>query len=441
MVVIWACATVLLAVAAPADKVTLREVARVGDLSHATIELKASGMYKPAVPPGAPAASPLALKVETRLEFDDRVAAIARDGSPRQAVRQVTRAGATINGEIRPSSSSLRPEMTTLVAERKDGAVTVFSAGGPLTRSELELVQGPGDPLALADLLPPSPVAVGEHWTIGADAARSLSGYDALAANTLEATLEAATEEKATIRLLGSIRGAALGGEGSMACEGSFTFDRAANRIANLSLRRAETRAPGPIEAGLDVKSTLDVAIVAAPGGGVLADDGVVERALAPTPGRDLLQFNAPDGKYSLLHDRNWHLYWDDPRQVVLKRLDRGELVAQANLMAGPDAGKGRHQDPEQFREDVRKALGPRFESIVGQGEVGGVAAGHYRYKVSARGKQGDAVILWHYYLIASPAGQQIIATFTLGQAQEKAFGDQDLLLIGSLEWKMPAAP
>ena len=58
MAVIWACATVLLAVAAPADKVTLRPAAKVGDLSHATIELKAAGSYKPAVPPGAPAASP-----------------------------------------------------------------------------------------------------------------------------------------------------------------------------------------------------------------------------------------------------------------------------------------------------------------------------------------------------------------------------------------------
>ena len=34
MVVIWACATVLLAVTAPADKVTLRTAARSGDLSQ-----------------------------------------------------------------------------------------------------------------------------------------------------------------------------------------------------------------------------------------------------------------------------------------------------------------------------------------------------------------------------------------------------------------------
>lgn len=437
---LWACAVGLAAIAAPAEKVALREVARAGDTTRATIVMQAEGLYKPSTAPGAPEPKPLALKVETRLEFDEKVEAVNRDGSPRKVVRSVSRAGATINGEVRPSASALRPEMTTLVAERRDGMIAVSSAGGPMTRSELELVQGPGDPLALADLLPPSSVAVGDHWTIGADAARSISGYDALAANTLEATVEAIDDASARVRLLGSIRGAALGGEGSMACDGSFTFDRKANFVSALNLRRAETRAPGPIEAGLDVKSTLAVERASAPASGLLADADLVAKAVAPNPGNDLLLFESPDGKYTMLHDRAWHLYWDDARQVVLKRLDRGEMVAQANFMVGPDAGKGKHQDPQQFREDVRKALGARFEAIVGQGEVDGVEGGNYRYKVTARGRQGEAVILWHYYLIASPAGDQIIATFTLGQAQEKAFGEQDLLLIGSLEWKTPPA-
>ena len=68
----------------------------------------------------------------------------------------------------------------------------MFSPGGPLTRLELELVEGPGDPLALAGLLPDRPVAVGDHWVVEDAAARSLSAYDTLAANKVEATLEAA---------------------------------------------------------------------------------------------------------------------------------------------------------------------------------------------------------------------------------------------------------
>ena len=438
MVAFWVCAWVSAASVGAAPPVTLREVARPGDISHARVELKAAGKYQPATPPGGTAPAPLELKVETRLEFDERVEGLDPAGAPRRSVRQVVRAGAVINGEVRPTNATLRPELTTLVAERKDGSVAVVSAGGPLTRSELDLVEGPADPLVLSAFLPPDPVAVGAHWTVSPDAARSVSGYDALAANTLEATLEAVDEGSATIRLLGSIRGAVLGGEGSMACDGSLRFDRKAQRVAGLQIRRAETRQPGPVEAGLDVKSTLSVVREDSTNPGVLADNDLVTRAAKVAPGQNLLLFNSADGKYSLLHDRAWHLYWDDPRQAVLKRLDRGELVAQANFSVGPEAGAGRHQDPAQFRDDVRRALGSRFETILGEGVVDGTPGGHYRYKVTARGRAGEAVILWHYYLLASPAGDQLIATFTLGQAQEKAFADQDLLLIGTFEWKSP---
>ncbi len=419
-----------------ADRVALRESARSGDTTRASVEMKAEGSFRPATPPGGAEPKPLALKVESRLEFDERVASVDGSGSPRRTARRVVRASATINGEVRPSSSALRPELATLAAERREGSVTVVSVGGPLTRQELELIQGPGDPIALPALLPPGPVAVGDRWTVGDLVARNLSGYDALAANSLEATLESVDDGSARVRLLGTIRGAALGGEGSMACDGSFTFDRKAGRVDRLTLRRAETRRAGQVEAGLDVKSVLTVERSAADRAGPLDDDALVARAVEASPGRDLLLFVSPDGKYSMLHDRDWHLYWDDARQVVLKRLDRGELVAQCNLSVGPNAGRGRHQDLRQFRDDLRKALGERFVRFVGEGEVEGVPAGGFRHKVTVEGRQGDAGVLWHYYLIAGPEGDQLIATFTLGIAQQAQFADQDLRLIGSLEWR-----
>ncbi len=419
-----------------ADRVSLRESSQVGDSNRSTISLKAEGTFRPASPPGSPEPKPLALKVETKLEFEERVAAVEKGGEVRLAVRRVAQAGATVNGEVRPSTSALRPGMATLVAGRREGGVEVVATGGPLTRPELELVQAPGDPLALGSLLPRDPVAVGDRWTVGDFAARDLSGYDALASNVLEATLEAVDDASARVRLLGSIRGAALGGEGSMACDGTFTFDRKANRVDRLTLRRAETRRPGPIEAGLDVRSVLTVVRASASPSAPLDDDAFLASAIKSQPGRDLLLFHAPNAKFDLLHDRDWHLYWDDARQSVLKRLDRGELVAQCNLAEGPDAGKGRHQDVAQFREDLRKALGERFVKFVGQGEVDGNPAGGFRYKVTVQGRQGDADVLWHYYLIAGPAGDQWIATFTLGLAQQAQFADQDLRLIGSLEWK-----
>lgn len=424
---------------AAGEPVPLAVASRPGDRSSVVATLRAEGTFRPATAPGAPEAKPMALKVDTRLEFAERVVAVDAASVPTRSVRNVARASATIGGEAKPATSTLRPEVAALLAARRaDLAVDVVSLGGALTRPELELVGGPGDPLALPALLPTRPVAVGDHWTVGDLAARNLSGYDALAANALEATLEAVDAATARVRLLGTVRGSALGGEGSMACDGTLTFDRAARTIRRLDLNRAEARRPGPVESGLDVRSVLSVVQSPAGADALGLDDNLATVAGQADPAgeRAALLFTSPDGICSLRHDRDWHLFWDGDRQVIFKRLDHGELVAQLNMAAGPDAGAGRHQDPNQFREDIRRALGGRFVRVAAQGEVEGMPAGTFAYRVVIEGRQEKTPVLWIYYLVASPAGRQLIATFTLGLAQQAQFADHDLRLLGSLEWK-----
>ena len=107
-------------------------------------------------------------------------------GRALRAVRHVIEAGLAVNGEVRLMSALIRPQVRLLVAERRDrdGPVVVISPAGPLTWNELELVQGLGDPLTLADLLPERPVAVGEHWRVRNSAAQALSEYDVVTSNT-----------------------------------------------------------------------------------------------------------------------------------------------------------------------------------------------------------------------------------------------------------------
>lgn len=426
---------------APAD---LRERAEVGRMTQALVELKAEGLYRPDANPDKTGAKPskaLALRVHTRLTFVQKVLAVGPDGGASRVARRVFQAASAINGEIRPSASQIRPDVSLLVVERRAGHIRAFSPGGPLTRSELELVEVAGDPLMLAALLPAKPVSKGDRWTVGADAARSLSGYDALAFNRLEATLEGLDDASATLKLIGEVRGAALGGEGAITFNGQAAFDRKTGRFTRLVLSRREVRKAGPVEAGLEMTSTLTVDQRDAEATPELGVEISGELPTDASPARLLLLFEPPEGKYTLLHDRSWHLFWDDRRVAVLKRLDQGEVVAQCNLSVGPDAGKGRHQDPNQFRDDIQRALGTRFGQVLGAGEVESPPGGGFRYRVAVAGFEGEVGILWYYYLLASPAGDQLVATFTLGQAQTKAFANQDAQLIGSLVWKDPASP
>ena len=443
--------------------VSLRESLAAESSTQVRIELRAEGLFRPGLPPSAIAPEakmpkPLALEVKTRLIFHERILKPSRNrsqapakettrpdqaaaGETVKAVRWVTQAASAINGDIRPTAASLRPELSLLVAQRSDddSGTVVVSPAGPMTRSELELVQGLGDPLALGEILPSQAVEKGDKWPLPPVAVFALTGYDTVKSTTLEGSLERVDDREARIRLVGEVRGAVLGGTGKITCEGFATYDRRAGLVDRLELNRTEDRQAGPVEAGLEVKSTLTVVRRPAQLAPELADTALADLTLEVSPERRLLQLVSPDGKYNLLHDRQWHTYWDDPKLVVLKRLEKGQVIAQCNLSTGPAAGKGKHQDLAQFREDIKRSLGQRFVQFLGAGEVDGDPAGGFRYKVGVQGREGELGVLWSYYLIASPEGDQLLATFTLAEQDSRAFGEQDLELIGSLQWTPPA--
>jgi hypothetical protein len=423
--------------ATPPETVLLKESgAPKGTASRVVVEMSAQGTLRPAAPPGQPDPKPVPLKVEARFDFTERP---LPGGGPTRVARRVNQAAVAINSPDRPRAGALRPEVSILIVERRDGGIVTYSPGGPLTRNELDLVQGPADPLMWAGLLPGKAVAVGETWEIDRDTARALSDYDALASSTVRAKLESLDAATASIRIGGEVRGAARGGEGTITFDGTLGYDRKAGRIRRLTLQRAEVRKPGLVEAGLDFRGTLSIERVPAEIPPELADSVLPSLARGNPNTLSLLEYEPPEGAYRLWHDRDWHTFWDDARITVLKRLDRGELLAQCNISAGPHAGKGRHQDPAQFRDDIKKALGERFVAFLGAGEID---RDGYGYKVVVQGREGDHDILWYYYLLASPEGDQALITFTLNAADAKRFGEQDAQLVGSLQWKpRPATP
>jgi hypothetical protein len=446
----------------PSGAIVLAEATARGAASQVRIELKAQGLFRQGaelskLKDGAKMPKPLSIEIETRLVYYDRVLDVVDDatairtgkavvagnpgrGRPRKVARHVIQAAAALNGEIRPRATSLRPEVAVLVAERRrgDGPVVVVSPAGPLTRSELELVEVAGDPLALMDILPAGPVRVGETWRVGQGAAVGISGYDMIGTNALEATLESVDEARAQVRLRGRIEGSLQGAAGVIACDGLLSFDRRLGWIERVEIHRNESRRSGPIEAGLDVKSTLTMTRQSAQPPATLLDAALARQSLEVTPRSEMLVESGPGDRTSFLHDRSWHLFWGDPRTTVLKRIDGGRVVAQCNLVVGPPAGRGRHQEASQFRDEIRRVLGQRFVQYIGAGEVDGDPAGGYRFKVGVQGREGELGVVWYYYLVASPDGDQLVVTYTLAAQDAQAFGEQDIEMMQTLRWLPP---
>lgn len=425
--------------AAEDDLVALVERLEPGERLRVRASLEAEGRYLPGEGTVDAPVAPIELTVSTRIEAVDQVLAVDAEGQPTRLWRQVEQARVAIGGPepIRPQTITLRPEVSSLIVEQPtepNARVVVASPRGPLTRAELDLLRIPADPIDVPALLPEGgdEVASGARWAVPDGVARSISGYDVLASNTVEATLRSVNEESAEVDLAGSIAGAVLGGEGEMTITGSLRFDRRAGRIALVTIDRDERRKPGPVEAGLEFRSTIRI-----------ERSEAAHEANEPTapkvPDRLpddwlLLAYSAPDGRYTLQHDRAWHVFSEDQQQVVLRRVEAGTVVVQANLVAGPTVEPGAQPKADRFRDDVKKALGDRFDRMI---DAGSVAApeGEFRYRLALAGRQGEEPIVWYYYLVSDTKGRQVVAIFTLRASQVERFGRRDQRMIGSLRW------
>ena len=88
-----------------------------------------------------------------------------------------------------------------------------------------------------------------------------------------------------------------------------------------------------------------------------------------------------------------------------------GRARRRQGTAPGPDPVPRRH--PPRLKE--------RFVQFLGAGEVEGDPAGGFRFKVGVQGREGDLGVVWYYYLVASPDGDQLLATFTLAAGTREA--------------------
>lgn len=428
------------------SKTTMRERVDTRRVIRSTHEMTATGTFFLDPPADAKTKAdrlkPESLKVSARTKSAVQDRWRLRDSpglsttGALTSLRVVESAETEIGGEIRPARNRLRPNRRRMLVEIDEEMARIASLDGPLTRSELEALTTPADAATLWALLPKEELMTGASYDLDRIAAKSLSLYDSIAVNGLKGKVEEITETSVRISISGELRGAVLGAEGLMKIRGELNFDRVNGFVDRLDLDRDENRRPGSVEAGLDIRSELKVrrSVVATPAQ-ELTGEGA-EWPKSTTPEMMRLEWFDPTGTIRLEHERDWHATWSDTEESVLKRVDRGgTVVAQCNVKKAPTVAPGRHQDPGQFREDVREALGDQFRRVFGEGTLDRPAGQGYGYKMAVEGVVQDLPVVWYYYLLASPQGQQYVATVTTTLAETEGSGKAGLMLAETLRW------
>jgi hypothetical protein len=356
-----------------------------------------------------------------------------------RSIRRYSKAEAVIKVKDQVTKPSLRETRRDVVCDGSNG-LALYSAGGPLTREELDLLEIPGNSLILDQLLPGKAVRPGDSWPVADELLKQLLTLDAVASSEVHGKVKEVKEEAVDCELSGTIEGAVDGASTELEISGGFRFDRKEGGINKVALLIKEKRSIGQVSPGLDVTAKLQLTLEPVAEKSVVAELPPADEWLALSQELLLLELASAEMGYRLLHDRNWYVVSEQPKVTVLRRLVDGDLIAQCNLSSLPRPKPVEAPTLAAFQANVEESLGEHLTGIVSASQAQN-SRGDLVYKVVAAGQAQELPIQWRYHLAADTFGRQVALTFAVEEKLLATFGDSDEQLVAGLEFDRTPIP
>ncbi len=422
---------------APTQNPTVRlvEDPRTQRLLRVTARLDVRGRIL--APVGTDRVVPLPLTATANLGWEERRLRPAGEfhGSLR-AARYLLAAVSSVRVDRQTTENNLRMTRRYISSQGTPSGIRHVALDGPLSGSELELLDLPADPLALLGAMPPGQVPHDHSWKPGTWTLPLITGLDAVTRGTLQGQVVQVATTSATIRLTGTAEGAAGGAKSKVSFDATIEFDHKQGFLTTAKVRLEERRQAGPVSPGLDIVATVTINRTLATSSPRLTFKTASRSEPQPTASDLSIELAAPAG-HRLLHDRQWHLFHQAPGTTILRRLEHGTLVSQCNLSEAPTLAPGRITPRETFLADVKRALGPRLRDIQSITSLSPERGGR-GWRAVATGIDHGLPMTWIYYLKATPAGKQISLVFSIESSRLKSWGQRDIEMVTRLSSSSP---
>lgn len=390
----------------------------------------------------SPKVEPLKLNASAALSYRER--RLLGPGAEAELLRSVrdyetTQTEIDVNGQ--KSTAKLGDHLKLVVAQGRVDGVELYSLGGPLTSSELDLLRSPADSLALIALLPSKEIEAGDKWTAPGWAFQMLTAIDAIAKGELNCSLTSVEKQIARIKIEGKLEGAALGAVSEVTVNGFYEYDLKDRCITQCDFTQVEKRGFGPVSPAFEFTARVRLLRKPAQLPGRLADQKIIDTAAAePKPSAVALRFESP-WNIGFEYPRHWHLWKIQEKAAIFRLIDDGNFVAQCDLAPIAPAKPGQHLSEQDFQRDIRQALGERLKEL-GQGEVIPTTDRSYVYRISAKGGESERPLTWIFYLIADPSGRQATLSVTVDTPQVEVLANRERELLDTIRFgPAPASP
>lgn len=418
-------------VSAKAQTYSLAEAPKKGDCLRLKLEMRLAGEIHVNRDGST---TPLKLEAKAGHELYERILSVGKDGQPEKVCRFYERAVASIAVAANLADKTLRPDRRLVVSQRTKDRLIAYSPSGPLTREELDLVGEHLDTLSLGGLLPGSAVAVGATWKVSSAVVQAMCGFEGLTEQAIDVKFEGVQGTTALIHLSGTAAGIELGSLVKTKIQGSVQYDLKTRHITALEWKQHDERELGPASpaATVDTTTTLSRAPVDLPD--TLSDTTLagVPEGMEPSPYLLQLDYRDSRNRFDLSHSREWQVVSRTSDHVVMRLMDAGEFMAQATITPWSKAEIGKHQSPDQFRLAMDQTPGWKKGEELQAGELP-ADQGRWIYRIAAQGELDGAKVVQHFYLVAGPAGEQVVMVITMTPKQAARLAGRDLSLASSL--------
>lgn len=401
-------------------------------------------------PTGGDQKADLELKASVDFDFlSRRLPSAGRDALALREAREFSKAALTTSVSNYETKAELPANRRLIVANGHREGIVSYSTQGSLTRESLDLLEIPGDPLALLALLPPTDVRVGEEWVPADWVIQMLTGVEAVESSELKCKLDQATPATAKVTFQGTIKGQRLGTNTSVGVAGAFLFNREKQYLSQAKTVYTVKSDVGTVNPGLQMQVNTSLTRAPVSTQSQLTDAYLAGIPLEPTSEDLGLEYQAGPWGISLDHDRDWHLFqavYDAAAPVAILRLvDLGSLVAQCNLSPVPNASPGRVVPLEKFEADIEASLGERFGEFVSREKIP-TTDGRQIYRAEVTGNvimkstkgRIDLPMHWIYYLVSDDKGRQASFVFSVEPPLLEQLRGRDQELVTSLKFTNP---
>jgi hypothetical protein len=405
---------------------------QAGHLAHVKTRLEVGGEVI-LTDQGKPVRLPMS--VVAKLEYDERILEWSAEAKgTRRSVRYYGDLAATIKIEEGGVEPKLRDSRRLIGVSAARGQTTLFSPAGPLTSEEHELIDAPANSLWIELLLPESVVSMGQTWKPAEETLAALLDLDAISQSDVQCVLSEVKGDLAEVSLAGGVSGAVGGVSSDVELKGKYYFDLKRRQITWMALAIKEKRSVGHVGPGLDIIAKVTLDITPLEKSERLDDAALAGLTLAPKPGETDLVFESPATGVRFAYDRDWHVTGQEGQNVVLRRVKRGDLLAQCNVTTAEKVENDKPITLVEFQRQVETALGKNFGQFTRASESKN--RGGYRVlRTVVTGTSSDVPVEWIYYLVADGAGRRTAITFTMEGSVAEKFGDADEALVDSFEF------